>query len=81
MIEKIKITLIRELLYFVIIFVILALIMHIDILSNPLARLDLMKEKDNYSHPFFYAFIVYSVVLVLKSIINFISKIFEKKVK
>jgi hypothetical protein len=79
MIAKLKLALKREFLYYITIFVILALIMHIDLLSDPLSRLDLMKEKGNYSHPFFYTFILYSVILVLRSIINFVSKIFEKK--
>ena len=76
---KLKLALKREFLYYITIFVILALIMHIDLLRDPLARLELMKEKDNYSHPFFYTFILYSVILVLRSIINFVSKIFGKK--
>lgn len=81
MIAKLKLLVIKEILYYLIIFLILALIMHSDLLSNPLSRLEIMQEKENYSHPFFYSFIVYSVVLILRTIINFVSKIFEKKSK
>ena len=81
MINKFKLVVKKELLYYLITFVVLALIMHFDLLSNPSARVELMKEKENYLHPFLYSFIVYSVILVLRIIINFISKIFEKKNK
>jgi hypothetical protein len=81
MIRKLKFVVIKEFLYYLITFVVLTLIMHFDILSDPSSRLELMKEKENYFHPFFYSFIVYSVMLVLRVIINFISKIFEKKSK
>ena len=79
MIHKLKLALKKEVLYYLITLVVLALIMHFDLLSDPLSRLEIMKEKENYFHPFFYSFIVYSVMLVLRVIINFISKIFEKK--
>ncbi len=79
MIEKFKLVVKKEFLYYLIILLILALIMHSDLLTNPLSRLEIMKEKENYSHPFLYSFIVYSVILVLRTIINFISNIFEKK--
>ena len=81
MINKLKLAIKKEVLYYLITLVILGLIMHIDLLSDPLSRLELMKEKENYFHPFLYSFIVYSVMLLLRIIINFISKIFEKKTK
>ena len=81
MIAKLKLLAIKEILYYLIIFLILALLMHSDLLSDPFARLEIMQEKENYSHPFFYSFIVYSVILILRIIINFVSKIFEKKSK
>lgn len=79
MIHKLKLALKRELLYYLITLVVLALLIHIDLLSDPAARLETMNEKENYLHPFFYSFVVYSVMLVLRSIINIVSKIFEKK--
>jgi len=79
MTKKLKQILKKEFLYYSVIFLILAFIMHSDLLSDPFSRLEIMQEKENYSHPFFYSFIVYSVILVLRIIINFVSKIFEKK--
>jgi hypothetical protein len=69
----------RELLYYVITLVILALIMHIDLLSDPLSRIDLMKEKENYSHPFLYSFAVYAIILIIRIIIDFFIGIFQRK--
>ena len=79
MVEKIKHILKRELLYYFLTLIILAFIMHFDLLSNPSARFELMQEKGNYSHPFLYAFIIYSVILIFRKIIDFITALFEKK--
>ena len=79
MIHKLKLFLKKEFLYYLITLVVLALLIHSDLLSDPASRLETMKEKKNYFHPFLYAFVVYSVMLVLRSIINIVSKIFEKK--
>jgi len=79
MIQKFRHTLKKELLYYFIILIILALVMHGDLLSEPLLRLETMQEKGNYLHPFLYSFVVYSVILFLRGTINLVSKIFEKK--
>jgi len=76
--ERFKLALRKEALYYLLTILILALIMHIDLLSNPLARFELMQEKGNYSHPFIYSFVIYSVILILRKIIDFIMGIFEK---
>ena len=69
----------KELLYYLLTLCVLALIMHIDLLSDPSSRLQTMGEKENYFHPFLYSFIVYFVVLILRKAIDFIAGIFEKK--
>ncbi len=79
MVEKIKKFLKREVLYYLITLVILAFIMHFDLLTDPLPRLELMQDKENYSHPFVYAFVVYVVILVIRKIIDFFSGLFKKK--
>ena len=76
--EKFKHALKKEALYYLLTILILALIMHFDLLSDPLARFELMQEKGNYSHPFIYSFVIYSVILILRKIIDFIMGIFEK---
>ncbi|QOY51680.1 hypothetical protein [Candidatus Sulfurimonas baltica] len=62
MIKKIKI----ELLYFLIILIVLALLQHQDLLTSPLKRIDLMREKENYLHPLLWTSIVYSAIGVLR---------------
>ena len=79
MVGKIKHILKRELLYYLLTLLVLALIMHIDLLSDPSARLTMMQEKENYFHPFIYAFIIYSVIFILRKIIDFVTGLFEKK--
>lgn len=79
MLEKFKQIIKKEILYFFITFIVLALIMHIDLLNNPLERLDLMQEKENFSHPFTYTFIVYGLMLIIRKVIDFVVGLFEKK--
>jgi hypothetical protein len=68
----------KELLYYLLTLLILALIMHIDLLSDPFSRLTKMHERENYSHPFLYSFIIYSVLFLLRKTIDFIIGKFEK---
>lgn len=81
MAEKLKLAIKREILYYLLTLLVLALIMHIDLLSNPSARLELMQQKENYSHPFLYSFIIYFIILIIRKIIDFVIGIFDKKTK
>ncbi len=81
MVEKFKHTIKKETLIYLATLLILALLMHIDLLSDPSSRLSLMQEKENYSHPFLYSFIIYFIILILRKIIDFIMGLFEKKSK
>jgi len=80
MLEKFKPAIKKEILYYLLTLVLLTLIIHIDMLSDPLTRLELMQEKGNYSHPFIYTLIVYGIVFILRKTIDFIVGIFEKKI-
>jgi len=80
MLEKFKLAIKKEILIYLATLLILALIMHIDLLSDPFSRLSSMQEKGNYFHPFLYSFIIYAVILILRKIIDFIMGLFEKKV-
>jgi len=79
MIEKFKSSIKRELLYYVITLIVLALIMHLDLLSDPLFRFEGMQSKGNYSHPFVYSFIIYFIILIIRKIIDFLTGMFQKK--
>ena len=81
MLEKFKHAIKKEALIYLGTLLILALIMHIDLLSDPFSRFNLMQEKENYSHPFLYSFVIYTVILILRKIIDFIMGLFEKKSK
>ena len=70
--EKFKLFIKKEVLYYVLTFIVLALIFHIDLLSDPLSRFELMNAKENYSHPFFYALIVYGSMFILRKFIDII---------
>ena len=79
MIEKLKSAIKKEIFYYLLIVLVLALIMHIDLLSDPFSRLTLMQEKENYAHPFLYSFIIYLIIFFLRKIIDFVMGLFEKK--
>ncbi|MCX6077571.1 MAG: hypothetical protein NTW78_11910 [Campylobacterales bacterium] len=79
MVEKFKLTIKKEVLYYLFTLLALALIMHNDLLNNPLLRLHNMYEKENFFHPFLYSFVIYCAILILRKTIDFIIGIFEKK--
>jgi len=76
---KFKNILKKEIFIYILTLFVLALIMHIDLLSEPFARFQAMEDKENFTHPFLYAFIVYAVILILRKVIDFIMGLFEKK--
>jgi len=63
-------TLRTELIYFIAILVVLALVLHPDLLSTPLDRLELMKVRENYLHPFYWTLGVYLMIVVVRLIIK-----------
>ncbi|WP_373036277.1 hypothetical protein [Sulfurimonas sp.] len=79
MVEKFRHAIKKEILYYLLILLILALVMHSDLLNDPVARLQTMSEKGNYTHPFLYAFAIYATILIFRKIIDFVVGIFEKK--
>ena len=73
--KKIK----RELLIYSSILVLLILLMHPDMLSDPAARLGLMQQHQNYIHPLLYSFFVYLVVFVLRAAVAWVIGLFRKR--
>ena len=78
--KKFKHAIKKEVIYYLITLLILALIMHIDLLSDPFSRFHTMHEKGNYTHPFIYSFVIYSLFFILRKTIDFIMNLFEKKI-
>jgi len=69
----------REIIIYLIMLFVLALVMHSDLLSDPFSRFQMMSEKENYSHPFLYTFVIYSILLIIRKTLDFIIGLFEKK--
>jgi len=76
--EKFKVTIKKEIFFYLITLLILALVAHSDLLSNPSDRFEMMFAKGNYLHPFFYTFVVYCVLLFIRKMLDFILGFFEK---
>ena len=79
MLQKFKLALKREILIYIVMLLVLTLVMHADLLSDPFSRFDIMVEKGNYSHPFLYTFVIYSILLIIRKTLDFIIGLFEKK--
>jgi hypothetical protein len=77
MIQKIR----TEMVYYLIILVLLALLQHSDLIFAPLERFAQMQSHANYLHPFLYAFIVYGVIGLFRATAKFILFLKGKFVK
>jgi biotin transporter BioY len=60
----------KEIAIYLIIVVVLAFMMHPDLLSNASERFAHMQELNKYSHPFIYSFIFYVIVFIVRFIIS-----------
>jgi len=79
MLQKFKIAIKREVIIYIVMLLVLTIVMHNDLLTSPSSRFELMYEKGNYSHPFLYTFIIYSILFLIRKILDFIIGLFEKK--
>lgn len=77
--NKFKAALKKEFYIYLATLFILIIIAHSDILTNPFARFDLMGQKENYFHPIVYALVIYSVIFIVRKLIDIISALFTKK--
>ncbi|MDD2906461.1 MAG: hypothetical protein WBK95_09205 [Sulfurimonas sp.] len=68
MIKKIRL----ELLYYVAILLVLAIVQHSDLLTAPLERFEQMQHNANYFHPFLYALLIYILIACMRVIVKFI---------
>ena len=71
----------KELIIYTALLTLLIVVMHPDILSDPIMRLGLMQEHSNYIHPLLYTFFVYLIVFFLRAVFGFIMNLFNKKEK
>ncbi|MFA6143844.1 MAG: hypothetical protein WCW84_02430 [Sulfurimonas sp.] len=68
--------LLREIAIFGVLLPILALLMHPDFLGNPLLRFNTMLERGNYFHPLVYTTILYSIIAILRMILQLGRRLF-----
>jgi hypothetical protein len=76
--EKFKLAIKKEIFIYIIMFFFLTLIMHSDLLGDPSSRFVMMYEKGNYFHPFLYTFVIYSILFIVRKILDFIIGLFEQ---
>lgn len=62
----------NELIYFLLILFVLALLQHSDLLHSPLERIDLMVGKGNYLHPLLWTSAVYITIGLLRAIVKYL---------
>lgn len=62
----------NELIYFLLILLVLALLQHSDLLHSPLERIDLMIGKENYLHPLLWTSAVYITIGLLRAIVKYL---------
>lgn len=77
--EKFKLAIKREFLVYLVMLFVLGLVMHSDLLSDPSSRFQMMHEKGNYSHPFFYTFVIYIILFFIRKTLDLIVGLFKKK--
>jgi hypothetical protein len=69
----------RELVIYSAILLVLILLMHPDMISDPAMRLGMMQQHENYVHPLLYTFIVYLIVFALRAMIGWVISLFKKE--
>jgi ABC-type multidrug transport system fused ATPase/permease subunit len=70
--------LLKEVVIFLLLVLVLAPLMHPDLLSTPAERFDAMAEKENYWHPLLYTFILYTIIAVVRSVVYLVKKIIRR---
>jgi hypothetical protein len=68
----------RELIIYSAILVVLIVLMHPDMLSDPAARLGLMQQHQNYIHPLLYTLFFYLILVVVRAAFNWITRLLTR---
>jgi len=72
--------LLREVVILSVIFVVMALLLHSDLVSDPFSRFAHMQQRGNYLHPLFYTFIFYMIFSILRFLVHLIKRLFFLKI-
>jgi hypothetical protein len=70
--------LIREMAIYVILLVVLAFLMHPDLLVSPQERIGVMDERGNWAHPFIYTFLIYSILFFVRFVVKKVIQLLNK---
>jgi len=70
----------KEIFIYIILFVVLAFLMHPDLLETPLERFSHMMERGNFFHPFIYSILLYIFLFILRFITRKTVFLFNKLV-
>jgi hypothetical protein len=68
----------RELLIYSAILLVLIVLMHPDMLTDPAARLGLMQQHENYVHPLLYTLFFYLILLIVRAAFGWILKLLKR---
>lgn len=68
----------KELLIYLFIVILSALIFHPDLLSEPGSRLAMMSDRANYYHPLLFGLVIYLGIAVLRLILLGLRKIIKR---
>ena len=67
----------KELFIYVTIVLVMMFLIHPDLLSNPIQRLENMQSAGNYIHPILYTLLIYFVLWIFRVIFSFIRRLFR----
>lgn len=70
--------LLKEVVIFILLVLVVAPLMHPDLLSTPSERFGAMMEKENYWHPLLYTSVLYALIAVARWVVYLIKKIIRR---
>ena len=73
--RDIKKIILKEIFVYLLIFVVLSITLHFDLLSSPLARFEKMVQIANYAHAIRYTFLAYILIAFIRVVIFIVKKI------
>lgn len=68
----------RELIIYSALLLLLIVLMHPDMLTDPAARLGLMQQHQNYVHPLLYTLFFYLILFVVRAAFGWILKLLKR---
>ncbi len=76
--RNIKKIIIKEIFVYLLLFIVLSITLHFDLLSSPLVRFEKMVQIANYAHPIRYTFLAYLLVSAIRVVVFVVKKLTHK---